>query len=139
MIEKLRAQPEHIKERVILGLTIGIFSIILLVWISSLGARTKGEKTRENTLSPLAGMGEVFRGVVSDAKAIFPSSILSTSTEQTDATSTPKAPPRLEATVIEFAPDAPMPETKVLESDFDISGIVIIDSKTATTSVKGKK
>lgn len=139
MFEKLRTQPEHIKQRVALGLAIGIFSVILLTWVSSLGARGEGEETRENTLSPLAGVGAVFRGIVTDARTMFSSTTSPASVEQTEATSTPKSPPRLEATVIEFAPAAPMPETKVLESDFDISGIVILDSKTATTSVKGKK
>lgn len=111
MLEKLRAKPDHIKKSVALVLTIIIFSIILFVWISSWDARSRGDETREKTVSPLSGFTTMLEGFISDVR---------------DGVSD----------VPSFVENIPSAATSTATSSpvFDLSGVVIIDPSVSTTT-----
>lgn len=116
MLEKLRAKPDHVKKSIALAMTVVIFSVIVAVWWSSFDARQNGSEARDKALSPVAGFATLFQGIVSDVKNSFsgmPSYTESPSSEAVVATST--------------------------ISDFDMSGVVIIDSTVKQISTTTKK
>ncbi len=71
MLKKIRQKPDHVKASISLGLSLAIFSVIVLVWVSSFQARGQGAIVKEKTVSPLAGMFSVLRGFTADIKQSY--------------------------------------------------------------------
>lgn len=115
MLKKLQAKPEHIKKSISLVLTTIIFMGITFVWISSWGARNQGDITREKTLSPLDSFAEVFHGVVTDVKDNIAG-----------------GPMYVENANNAIMPAIPSTSTSIT-SNFDTSGIVVIDATSSDT------
>lgn len=113
MLKKLQEKPSHIKHTISLLVTIVIFSGILFVWLSSRDARTRELEVREKTVSPISGVTSMFDGLVADFKVKLSSA-------------SPFVTPKTEAPT-----PAPM-------SNFDLSGVIIIDP-TAASSTAVKK
>ncbi len=113
MLEKLRGKPDHIKKSISLVFTIVVFSGILFVWLSSWDARNSGGETREKTFSPLAGFSAVFQGIISDVK--------------TGISGTPSYAENRRDGVESTA-------SGTGTSDFDMSGVVVIDLSRVSTS-----
>ncbi len=118
MLKKLRAKSDHIKKIISLSFTILIFSGILFVWLSSWDARNSGGETREKTLSPLAGFTAVFQGISSDVKNAISGAPSYVENRRDGGEST---------------------ASLATTTDFDISGVVIIDpSRVGTTTMTTK-
>ncbi len=121
MLEKLRSKPDHIKKTFSLVLTIIIFSIIVFVWVSSRENQSQ-KNVSMNAMSPLASLVEMMSEVISEAKERV--SGMPSYTENINGTAT----------------NTPAKKDSVASSttDFNISGIVIIDHtvKSASTSPK---
>ncbi len=113
MLEKLRAKPDHIKKSISLTMTIVIFSGILFVWVSSWDARMNKGEIREKTVSPLSGITTMFQDIVTDVK--------------TGISSTPSY---VENPAV--SPDTTASSTAT--SEFDLSGIVVIDPTSLSSS-----
>lgn len=112
MLEKLRAKPNHVKQWISLFFTVLVFSVILFVWWSSRGARSQEIEVREKTVSPVGGVVSMFSGIASGVKEKI--SGIPTFQQTKESTTFP---------------------TSTKSDDFDISGLVIIDSSlNATTS-----
>ncbi|MBI5400526.1 MAG: hypothetical protein HZB12_00190 [Candidatus Yonathbacteria bacterium] len=116
MLEKLRSKPEHIKKSISLFLTIIIFSGILFVWVSSWDARTRGDEIRDKTVSPVIGVTSMFDGFVAGFK------------EKISGT-----PSFVEMNGVTAGTE---PITATSTDSFDISGVVILDGSTATSTLK---
>lgn len=115
MLEKLRSKPDYIKKNISLVLTVFIFSVIVLIWLSSWDARNNGGETREKTLSPFSGVIKVFQGMITDMQnGIFGTT---SNTENTLGVGT----------------TTPAPAGT---RDFDMSGVVILEGTASTTSQK---
>ena len=102
MLKKIRAKPDHIKQRVAFAMTLFIFCGILLVWITSLDARSRDQEVRSKTVSPINGVTSMFEGFVSGVKEqmLSKQSASKTNDSATTATST---------------------------DNFDLSSVVVID------------
>ena len=111
MLKKIRAKPDHIKQRVAFALTLFIFCGILLVWITSLDARSRDQEVRSKTVSPINGVTSMFEGFVSGVKEqmLSKQSASKTNDSATTATST---------------------------DNFDLSSVVVIDPLASTTKAK---
>lgn len=111
MLEKLRAMSEQARKAFSLVLTIFIFGSILFVWLSSSDARSQEELVREKTVAPVSGFIAMFGGLIDEVKDAISST--PTFVNGAGATSTSQT-------------------TKSPSSDFDVSGIVIIDPLLST-------
>lgn len=136
MLEKLRAQPDHIKQRAVLGFTIVIFSGVAFVWVSSLGARLESREARAKTVSPIDSVASLFKGIVGDSKTVSNSAL---SDDKGVIQVVPQREQKNEqslqqATVLQVVGTpsdvTTFPATNAMKNndDFDISGMVIIDS-----------
>lgn len=108
MLEKLRAKPDHIKQSIAIVLTIIIFCGILFVWVSSWDARSRDQEVRDKTVSPLSGVTSMFDGLISGLKGKIVNTRFSPEINNVGAVSTST-------------------------DNFDISGVVIIDSTASST------
>lgn len=108
MLEKLRAKPHHIKQRVALLATIIIFSGILFVWFSSRDARSQEIQVRGKTVTPIDSVAAMFGGFLSGLKERMSTTEFSSPTKATTpiATST---------------------------DNFDLSSVVVIDAMASST------
>ncbi|MBI3634170.1 MAG: hypothetical protein HY228_00950 [Candidatus Yonathbacteria bacterium] len=114
MLEKLRSKPDHIKKIISFILTTVIFSVIVFVWVSSWDARSQSDSSREKTISPLSSFVNMGQGIISDVKDKISSM------------------PSYTENINPFASSTPLKETDLASStsDFNISGMVIIDPTT---------
>jgi len=110
---RIRSKPHHIKQSVALTLTITIFSVILFIWVSSKDARSREVEVRAKTVSPAYGVISMFDGAVTNIKKQL--SHVVSEIKKRPASTTQEAP-----------------ESAV---DFDLSGVVIIDTATTTAQV----
>lgn len=108
MLENLRSKPNHVKQSISLAITIVIFSAILFVWVSSRDARSREIEVRAKTVSPLDGVSSMFEGFLSG----FNERMYGASKANGTAT------------------------TSTSTSNFDLSGVVIIDPSATTTKKK---
>lgn len=108
MLDKIREKPDHIKHSLAIAITIVIFSCIVFVWWSSRDARTNEVEIREKTVSPVDGVSAMFDGFMSSVK---------------------------ERVLGDGEKKTPEPTSTTTDS-FDISGVVIIDSSVATSTIQ---
>lgn len=126
MLKKIQAQPEHVRQKISFVLTLVIFVMIFFIWLSSWGARTASEDSRERTASPLESVKEIFSGTVSDVKdeianAPFLGEYL-----------------HLKEGGISTAEVSAGEEATSSSPIFDASGVVIIDRIASTTKMDGR-
>lgn len=121
MLEKLRSKPDHIKKIFSLVLTIIIFSVIVFVWVSSWGNQSQ-KNISMNALSPLASFMEMMSGVISETKEKV------------------SGMPSYTENINGMATNTPIRKAPVVSSttDFNISGIVIIDPTAKSTNTSPK-
>lgn len=152
MLETLRAQPNEVKKRVAFAFTVAVFLVIVLIWVSSWRARLGYGDAGGRALSPLGGVGQIFKGIMRDTKATSLGTAPSApSLLEEDAREilTPEGgaglsrEPLLGATVVEATEPASSLGTKFGDIEgFDVSGIVVIDAslgEVSATNTKKKK
>lgn len=103
MLEKLRAKPVHIKQRVAIIISVVISSVILFVWVSSQDARKSNMDTRVKTVSPTEGIASMLDGFFASFN------------EKVDSAQN--------GVVV------PVVSNDSATSTFDLSGIVVLDQK----------
>lgn len=116
MLERLRRKPDHVKKGIALSATIGFFSLILLVWLSSWDARMSSDETRNTAVTPASGLLSMLRGVTEDLKTSY-----SSVTSYDENPSWSRGGKTASAT------------TTATTSSFNMAGVVIIDTSASTT------
>lgn len=112
LLIRLRSKPNHIKQSISLVVTLVIFSAILFVWVSSRDARSRELEVREKTVSPVDGVTAMFDGFVLGFKERMSANTPSPKSSSTQATASTST------------------------DNFDLSGVVIIDSLASTSKAK---
>lgn len=115
LLEKLRAKPEHTKIVVSLVTTVVIFGGVLFVWLSSWDARSQEGDTRSKTVAPLTGLSAMFDGF-----QLFVSDLISGVPQYVKMN--------------ELAPTSTPMSTTTAVGNFDLSGVVVIDTVSTTTA-----
>lgn len=116
MLEKLRAKSDHFKKSFSLAFTIIIFSGVVFVWLSSSDARNTESETRDKTVAPLAGISAMLDGFQLSIKDMMSGAPTFAGTNGAPIATT---------TALTVATSS---------ANFDLSGVVVIDPATATTT-----
>jgi len=71
LIEKIRKEPEHIKQKIAGVSALLITSVIFLVWLSTLDLRFSEEKTAYKEIAPISSLKASLGDVYGDLKGSF--------------------------------------------------------------------
>lgn len=121
MFNRIQEQPEHVKKRISLILTVILFGGIVFVWMSSRTARSVVEQSRTRTASPMESLKEVFNGEISGIRDTIMNAEFFGGEQRT------AVPEETTSAVVE------QPATS---TPFDITGVVIIDLATSTKNAR---